>query len=268
MIRVNKKPPPIMTRTNSPRPRWPALDGLSTSPLYRTVQQKILQLLATGEWKPGDRLPNDDELASQFGVASSTLRAGLADLASAGLLDRRPGRGTYVARHKPYGEQLRYSNIYDAAQDKVNAPRTIVSLRHRMAVPEWAALLKLDLRPRPKVCEVQSLLTKDGEPVAGTTIILPLPLFSRLTKKALAESDENLYSVYQRQCGVTVLRMEERISARCADAKSAKRLEVKVGHPLLCVQRIAYSYNDTPVEIRYRTYEGLKHHYLFTHESL
>jgi GntR family transcriptional regulator len=55
--------------------------------------------------------------------------------------------------------------------------------------------------------------------------------------------------------------MEERISARCADATMARRLGLAGGHPLLCVRRIAYTYNNVPVEIRYRTYEGLNHHY-------
>ena len=39
----------------------------TAAPLYRTVQQKMLQRLAAGDWKPGDRLPNEPELAEQCG---------------------------------------------------------------------------------------------------------------------------------------------------------------------------------------------------------
>jgi DNA-binding GntR family transcriptional regulator len=60
-------------------------------PLYLGVKRRILERLAAGEWKPGDRLPTEPELAARFGVAISTVRAGLADLSSAGIVVKRQG---------------------------------------------------------------------------------------------------------------------------------------------------------------------------------
>ncbi len=99
-------------------------------------------------------------------------------------------------------------------------------------------------------------------------LILPITLFPKLRLQDIELMGENLYSVYQRACGVTVLRMEERVSARTADAAIPKALKVHIGHPVLRVERIAYTFNNVPVEIRRRTYEGLEYHYLFTHDEL
>jgi GntR family transcriptional regulator len=258
----------LMALSQASRSRRLTLQPASQTPLYRSVQQKMLQRLSTGEWKPGDRLPNEPDLAEQFGVASLTLRAAIADLVNAGLLHRRPGRGTYVARHEPYGEQMRFSNIYRADDSKASAIREMLALRHQAASAEHVRLLALEKGSRPRVCVVGYLLRAGAQPIASTTVVLPLPLFAGLRKDDLATREENLYSIYQRRCGVTVLRMEECISARCADRTMARRLGLAAGHPLLCVQRIAYTYNNVPVEIRYRTYEGLTHYYRFTHDNL
>ena len=79
----------------------------------------------------------------------------------------------------------------------------------------------------------------------------------------IEQTRDNLYFVYQRVCGVTVIRMEERVYARVADKRLSKALGIKVDHPVLVVERLAFSFNDTPVEIRRRAFEGLEYHYLF-----
>ena len=112
------------------------------------------------------------------------------------------------------------------------------------------------------------MLEADGKPVGLMELILPFTLFSRLTKADLEQSQDNLYSVYQRTCGVTVLRMEERVLARAADRDTAKALGVRPNHPILLVDRLAFTFDDRPVEIRRRSFEGLEHYYLFTHNRL
>jgi GntR family transcriptional regulator len=244
------------------------------APLYKEVRRRILEALARGEWQPGERLPNETELATRFGVAVSTVRAGVAELAAAGVLVRRQGKGTFVTRHDRHGPQFRFSNIYDA-HGKVETVREITSMRRMRADRETAALLGLTERTRSGnqpysayVHRVDALLQADGRNIATMELLLPCVLFPKLRQPDLERTDENLYAVYQSRFGITVLRMEERITARNAQRRTAHALGVKVGHPLLLVERVAYSFNNRPVEIRRRLYEGLGHHYLFTHESL
>ena len=85
-------------------------------------------------------------------------------------------------------------------------------------------------------------------------------LFPNLTLEKIQESLGSIYSFLETTYGMRMIRAEERLRAVAADQFAAEHLAVKVGTPLLCVDRIAFTYGDKPVELRrglYRTaYEG------------
>lgn len=236
-------------------------------PLYLGVKRLILQRLAAGEWKPGDRLPTEPELAARFGVAISTVRAGLSDLSAAGIVVKRQGKGTFVATHDLAHQQFRYQHVCTADGAKLSTRRKVLSLRKVRASAETRSALALDARA-PDVLEMRAALVVDGKPIALMELILPFAQFHGADRAELEGGEENLYSYYQREFGVTVVRMQERVSACVADAATARALDVKRGHPLLLVDRIAYTYGNRPVEIRRRLYEGTQHHYLYIHDEL
>jgi len=234
-------------------------------PLYKEVRRTLLQCLAKGEWQPGDQLPPEPELAGRFGVAIPTVRAGVADLVAAGVLIRRQGKGTFVARHDSRLQEFRFSNILNNRNENISTNRTKVTMRKIKADPETAQILQLGSGDSSLVYRINSVLDAEGTPVGLMELILPASLFSRLKKTDLEQSKDNLYSVYQRVCGITVLRMEERVYARSADRSTTKLLNIKPKDPIMVVDRVAFTFDDRPVEIRRRSFEGLGHHYLFTH---
>ena len=240
----------------------------SAAPLYKEVRRTLLQCLAKGEWKPGEQLPPEPLLAERFGVAIPTVRAGVSDLAAAGVLIRRQGKGTFVARHDSHAQEFRFSNILNSRHENISTNRTKVRIRKVRADPQTAQILGFGVADSGMVYRIESVLEAEGDPVALLELVLPFSLFSKLTKADLEQSKDNLYSVYQRACGVTVLRMEERVLARTADRNAAKALHLSPNHPILMVDRLAFSFDNRPVEIRRRSFEGLQHYYLFTHNRL
>jgi len=71
-----------------------------TAPSFRnwqSVQDEVLRRIHAREWKPGDLIPNEADLAIEFGCARSTVNRALRSLAESGLLDRRRKAGTRVA---------------------------------------------------------------------------------------------------------------------------------------------------------------------------
>src|SRR4051812_32270830 len=68
-------------------------------PLYKSVKNRIISSLQAGEWKPGEMLPSEPKLAAAYDVGVSTVRAAVGALASAGIVVRRQGKGTFVAAH-------------------------------------------------------------------------------------------------------------------------------------------------------------------------
>ncbi len=66
---------------------------------WQGIQTEVMRRIASREWKPGDLIPGEAELAGEFGCARTTVNRALRELAETGLLERRRKRGTRVARH-------------------------------------------------------------------------------------------------------------------------------------------------------------------------
>src|SRR5437764_15486782 len=78
------------------------------SPLYQQIKALILQSLQGGEWKPGEAIPSEMELAARFRVSQGTVRKAIDELAAENLLVRRPGKGPFVATHSEQPVRYRF----------------------------------------------------------------------------------------------------------------------------------------------------------------
>ena len=87
---------------------------LSTKPIYQQLRDLLAERIAKGEWKPGAIIPNEGDLAREFGVSAGTMRKALSLLENEHLITRRQGRGTFV--NDPVAEGLadRFCNIRGA----------------------------------------------------------------------------------------------------------------------------------------------------------
>lgn len=70
---------------------------LKHGPVVPQVESLLRERLRTGQWRPGQRLPNEVQLAAEIGVGRSSVREAVRLLARDGLLDVRHGSGTFVA---------------------------------------------------------------------------------------------------------------------------------------------------------------------------
>jgi GntR family transcriptional regulator len=234
-----------------------SLEAHPTEPLYRQVQQQILQCLASGEWKPGEQLPTESQLADRFGVAVFTIRAGIGELVASGILLRRQGKGTFVARHGRQRRRYQFSHLFGKSGERILPERELLSFEKEAADDEIAQALRLPRDDRrSNVYRIACLLTVDGRLAATLDIAVPIAKFAGLTAKAIRDTTENIYAVYQDVCGINVVRIDERIHAAIAGPATARSLKIAPGAPVLRVERIAYTYNDTPVEYRVRYFIG------------
>ena len=64
--------------------------------LSRQVLNAMESMIRSGQWKVGDRIPAEPELARAFSVSHNTIREALQSLIHMGMLEARPGDGTYV----------------------------------------------------------------------------------------------------------------------------------------------------------------------------
>ncbi|WP_274648926.1 GntR family transcriptional regulator [Paenibacillus humicola] len=66
-------------------------------PKYRQLKEEIVSWIAAARFKPHDKLPSENEIASRFGMSRQTVRQALGDLEAEGWLYRTQGKGTFVA---------------------------------------------------------------------------------------------------------------------------------------------------------------------------
>jgi GntR family transcriptional regulator len=111
------------------------------------------------------------------------------------------------------------------------------------------------------VIHVRRVLCLADEPVVFDQIYLLAESFPGLTLEVLRRGERSLYSLFESDYGVRMIRAEERLRAVAADGESAARLGVEVGEPLLCVERTAYTYGNKPVEWRLGLCRTERHYY-------
>lgn len=232
------------------------------SPLYQQIKTLILRSLQAGEWKPGDLIPSELELAARFRVSQGTVRKAVDELATDNLLVRRQGKGTFVATHTEQHIQYRFLRLLpDTSPDGAQgaAERRIIECRRLRAPAEVAR--QLDLRTGDPLLQVRRVLAFSGAPAILEDIWLPGGPFKGLTLETLATDKGPMYALFETEFGVRMVRAVERIKAVAADPDAAALLGVAPGHPLLSVERLAYTYNDVPMELRRGLYRTDTRHY-------
>lgn len=247
---------------NSPAQASAGAPSPAFSPLYQQIKTLILQSLQAGEWKPGDLIPSEVELAARFRVSQGTVRKAIDELAAEHLLVRRQGKGTFVATHAEQHVQYRFLRLTPDAGtiDSVGpATREILGCRRVRASADVAAALQL--RAGDAVVLVSRVLSFQGIPTILEDLWLPGTAFRGLTLQTLEQHAGPMYALFETQFGVRMVRAHERIKAVAASGAAVARLQVSAGTPLLSVERIAYTYNGVPMELRRGLYRTDRHHY-------
>ena len=232
------------------------------SPLYQQIKVLILQSLQAGEWKPTAALPSEMELASRYKVSQGTVRKAIDELAAENLLVRRQGKGTFVATHAERQIQYRFLKLIPDNGDPSSegpAQHQIIDCRRTRASAEVAKALAI--RTGDAVLQVRRVLSFANVPTILEDLWLPAAPFKGLTAERLRESNGPMYALFETEFDVRMVRAEEKIRAVLPDEEQCALLKTDAHTPLLSVERIAYTYNDAPMEMRRGLYLTSRHYY-------
>lgn len=233
--------------------------GPAFSPLYQQIKALITKGLQSGEWRPGEAIPSEMELAARFRVSQGTVRKAIDELAADNLLVRRQGKGTFVATHAE--EKIQYRFLRLMPDDGVVAPyeRRFIDCRRQRAPAEVARAL--DLKAGDAAIQIRRMLHSRGQAVVLDDIWLNGQMFKGLTAERLSDYRGPMYALFETEFGVRMIRAEEKLRAVGADAATAALLGVAEGAPLLSVERLSLTYGDRPVEFRRGLYNTASHFY-------
>jgi len=248
------------TRTPRPPPAR-AVQPPSFRPLYLQIRDLLVERLDAGEWRPGEPIPSELELASHYRVSHGTIRKALGALAADNLLVRRQGKGTFVGTHtEERSSMFRFLRIRrNDGRDEYPASR-LIDVRRGRASAEVARAL--EMRPGDPVFVLRRVLEYGGEPAVLDEIILPAALFKGMTRAKVQAYRGSMYSLFETQFGVRIVKAQEKLRAVVADVATASLLHIDPGQPLLAVERVTRTYGDRPVEWRRGLCSTRRHHYI------
>jgi len=232
----------------------------SFKPLYEQIKTLLTQSLVAGEWRPSEMIPSEMELAERYKVSQGTVRKAIDSLASENILIRRQGKGTYVATHDAEVIKRRFLRLAAANGQKEALQSEFLSCDKTKADGHVAKLL--ELKSGAGVIEIKRLLTFSGRPLIYDHIVVPATPFKGLNSIKTIESNGSMYSMYESQFGIRMIRAEEKLKAVAADKEAATALGLKVGFPILSIERVSFTYGDKPMEWRLGLCITDDHHYL------
>lgn len=226
---------------------------ISAIPLYIQIAESLKARIESGVLSDGDRLPPERALSEMLGVNRLTLRRALRLLAGDGLLIRRQGKGTYIARPKIERHAGSLVSFTRGMQRSGYTPGAkIISFSQ---TPVDVSLSKeLQLPISAPVYLIQRLRTLNREPVLLERYTIPAEAFPDLQRFDL--ESRSVYEVFEREYGVAVRRARQSLEPVAATEYEARLLEVDPGAPLMLERRLSFDEKGKPVEHGKDLYRG------------
>jgi len=220
--------------------------SLSTSfqPLYKQAYDLLVGRLVDGHWKPSEPLPSEHALAAELGVSQGTVRKALNQMVAEKLLQRRQGKGTFVAEHTQESSLFRFFRFQEPGGQSMVPETRIISITRRLALDKEREPLSLD--HGAEVVEMVRVRSLQNHPTILEHVIQPLSVFPEIDKQD--NIPNSLYTFYQDKYGISIVEVRENLRATQLSAEQGELLDLAVGTPVLLVERSSVNIDGRIVE--------------------
>ncbi len=222
----------------------------SVSPLYAQMMEQIRLDIQRGIYPVGEKIPTEHELEMRYKVSRVTVRRALQELTSAGLLERKQGKGTFVAQQKQEVRLRGVLGFHEACRRMGRIP-SVGKTSFREVPAEETERNSLNLSEEARVLQIGRVLIADGIPVIYEKL-----LFS--TAYAWLEGIDLKGSLFRalQEYGIRAEKSIYDISLRKADGREAELLNTEEGTVMLAVEQIVYDQKGRPLFMAHRLVRG------------
>ena len=210
-------------------------------PLFSRIQEYIADLILTGKLAPETKIQSEREFGEDLGVSRMTVRKALTELVNEGLLERKHGSGTYVAKPKITYDAKEMVNYVQAMQRRnIATASQLLEFSEMAASRRLAEILNIEIGN--PLYRVSLLRFANRVPVILERGFFPCARFPKLEDWDLEKSStlDLLTGVYNLKPGL----ISQTVEAVAAVETVAQQLRVEEGFPLIMLSRIIYS-NET-----------------------
>lgn len=221
----------------------------SAVPKHEQLRRILLELCAA-DLHPGDMLPSERKLVETYGVSRITVREAVGQLVTDGVLERAPGKGTFVAR-SPVRSDLHLASFHEDMRRAGARPSTKLILATESAPPP-AIAEALHINRGAPAYHIKRLRLANELPISIDDGWYSPQLLPGLLRESLTES---LYELLSHRYGVLINQAEQTVSAGSANPVDAELLKIRASDPVLVFDRVSLS-DSRPVEFARSTYRG------------
>ncbi|MEQ8155020.1 MAG: GntR family transcriptional regulator [Clostridiaceae bacterium] len=226
------------------------LDDNSPIPLYYQLENIIKKRIEEGTYKVDEKIPSERMLSEELDISRMTISKAIGNLVEEGILYRKKGMGTFVAKNKiDFFPGL--TGFTEIIENKGMKPSSRV-ISQSVIIPDKHLCEKLQISEDEKVIFTQRLRLADDEIVNLEESYVPYSLCPKLLEADL--SAESIYKLLTDE-GHKPLKAEEKIQAILSDKELGKLLQINVGEAVLKRRRITWS-KDKPIEYSLDYYRG------------
>lgn len=218
------------------------LNRHSSIPLYHQLKEILRSQIEGGKWKQGDVIPNEFQIARDYGLSRGTVREAMDDLVQDGLLVKERGRGTFVAA--PKFEHDLFFSLHEYTKQSGHTPGSnILDFSTESAAPRVREILQLP--EYSQVYRINRVRLIDGEPIMFDLLFLSANDFPGLWEKDI--SNRSLYEILKKDYQVALGKAYQTLEPVLINAFESKLLNVSKGNPALLIERITRRMNGSPV---------------------
>jgi len=215
-------------------------------PLYHQILGVLRARVASGEYAVGAQFPTDKDLVREFGVGRHTVRAAVEQLVSDGLVERRPGRGTFTVQPTMRADEWTIASFEDLIDRSFEDKFEILSTGFVPARTNRRVAALFGLASTESLFCVRALRSSAEGPFAYSTIHFP-PATGHALRPYVHEGVPLILQV-ERHCGLPAFEARQVASAVAADLDATRLLGVRKGEPLLVLERTYLSRDGAPLE--------------------
>ena len=221
-------------------------------PIYARIEADLRRQIGEGTFVLGSRLPAEQDLAQQYGVARMTVRQALGRLSAAGIVERRHGVGTFITSTKTERVTSRLLGFREDAVAHGLEPSTEILAASYQPLAAADALL-LGATAGVSALHVSRLRSTSGEPIGHNTVIIVEPYAVQLEN---IDWTSSFYAGAAEQLGYEVSEVDQTIESVTAEADMATLLGIEEGAALLRVTRVTYLASGGRLGITRSLYRG------------
>jgi GntR family transcriptional regulator len=226
---------------------------MAESTLYSKVEDTIASEIAAGEFRPGDRLPSEDELLKRFQVSRITVRRAIQNLVQREVLEIRRGLGTFVRTPQLEQELTKLTGFVEDMD--IHGRKASARVISKSTVPATAHVAeRLCLTKGTRVIRIERVRLADGVPMSFDETYLPLAIGRQIVRNDLRVKP--IFTLLEDKYGIPLVEAQYKLEAVGASAEAAAALEIRRNTPIFQIERTSLTTGGKPVDFEVLSYRG------------